>query len=174
MYAMSRRKYCCFFTTVALALLNMTSFSFAGDHSIQKESLRDLKGVYVSVESPAPEIQKDGLTEDRIQKDVELMLRMAGVKILSKKEWFDAEGSPFLYVNTHILKLRATREYIYSVNISFKQNVYPVRKPMEISGAATWSIGGIIGITPDLDKIRASVKEQVNEFIKAYLSVNPK
>ena len=171
---MNKRKYCCILLIVVLALLNMTSFSFAGDYSIQTESLRDLKGVYVSVESPTPEIQKDGLTEDRIKKDVELMLRMAGIKILSKEEWFDAEGSPSLYVNANVLKLLETREYVYSVNISFKQSVYPVREPMEISGAATWSAGGIVGITPDLDKIRASVKEQVDEFIKAYLSVNPK
>jgi hypothetical protein len=84
------------------------------------------------------------------------------------------EGSPFLDVNAHVLKLRATREYIYSVNISFKQTVYPARKPVEITGAATWTIGGIIGITSDLDKIRASVKDQVEDFIQAYLAVNPK
>jgi biotin operon repressor len=171
---MINRKYWGFFSGVIPVLLNITSFSLAGQYSIQQESLRDLKGVYISVESLAPEIQKDGLTEDRIRKDVELMLREAGIKILSKKEWFDAEGSPYLYVNAYILKLRDTREYIYSVNISFKQTVYPARKPVEITGAATWTIGGIIGITPDLDKIRASVKTQVEEFIKAYLSVNPK
>jgi biotin operon repressor len=170
---MINRKYWGFFSGVTLALLNIAPLSLAGQYSIQQESLRDLKGVYISVESLAPEIQKDGLTEDRIQKDVELMLRKAGIKILSKKEWFDAEGSPCLYVNAHVLKLRATREYIYSVTISLKQTVYPARKPVEIAGAATWTIGGIIGITPDLDKIRASVKTQVEEFIKAYLGVNP-
>ena len=153
--------------------------SFIGPYMFEEEggafeSLRDLKGIYVSVEKLTQEIQKDGLTKDRIQGDVELMLRMAGIKTLSKEEWFDEEGSPSLYVNANVLKLSATREYVYSVNISFKQTVYPIRKPMEITGAATWSVGGIVGITPDLGKIRASVKEQVDEFIKAYLSVNPK
>ena len=171
---MINRKYWGFFSGVIFVLLNITSFSLADQYSIQQESLRDLKGVFISVESLAPEIQKDGLTKDRIRKDVELMLRKAGIKILSKKEWFDVEGSPCLYVNAHVVKLRETREYIYSVNISFKQTVYPARKPVEITGAATWTIGGIIGITPDLDKIRASVKAQVEEFIKAYLAVNPK
>jgi hypothetical protein len=174
MYSMNRRKHFCIFTTVIFALLNMTSLSLAVHHSVQLESLRGLKGVYISVESVTPEIQKDGLTKDRIQGDVELMLRTAGIKILSKEEWFDEEGSPFLHVNANVLKLPATREYVYSVNISLKQTVYPIRTPMEISGAATWSVGGIVGITPDLGKIRASVKEQVAEFIKAYLSVNPK
>ena len=152
----------------------MSSFSSADYYSIQKESLRDLNGIYVSVEKLTHEIYKDGLTKDRIRRDVELMLRTAGIKILSKEEWFDAEGNPSLYVNANVLKLSATKEYVYSVNISLKQTVYPIRKPMEITGAATWSVGGIVGITPDLGKIRASVKEQVNEFIKAYLSVNPK
>ncbi len=170
---MINKKYWGFFSGVVFVLLNITAFSLAGQYSIQQESLRDLKGVYISVESLAPEIQKDGLTKDRIRKDVELMLRKAGIKILSKKEWFDVEGSPCLYVNAHVVKLRETREYIYSINISFKQTVYPARKPVEITGAATWTIGGIIGITPDLDKIRASVKTQVEDFIKAYLSVNP-
>ncbi len=170
---MINRKYWGFFSGVIFVLLNITSFSLAGQYSIQQESLRDLKGVYISVESLAPDIQNDGLTKDQIRKDVELILRKAGIKILSKKEWFDVEGSPFLYVNAHVVKLRETREYIYSINISFKQTVYPARKPVEITGAATWTIGGIIGITPDLDKIRASVKTQVEDFIKAYLSVNP-
>ncbi len=170
---MINKKYWGFFSGVIFVLLNITSFSLAGQYSIQQESLRDLKGVYISVESLAPDIQNDGLTKDQIRKDVELILRKAGIKILSKKEWFDVEGSPFLYVNAHVVKLRETREYIYSINISFKQTVYPARKPVEITGAATWTIGGIIGITPDLDKIRASVKTQVEDFIKAYLSVNP-
>jgi len=169
------RKYWGFFSGVIVALLlNTTSSSLAGQYTVQQESLRDLKGVYISVENLSAGIQKDGLTKDRIRKDVELMLRKAGIYILSKKEWFDTEGSPFLYVNAHVLKLPATSEYIYSINISFKQTVYPARKPVEITGAATWTTGGIVGITPDLDKIRASVKAQVEEFIKAYLAVNPK
>ena len=163
-----------FCAAVLLFLLNITPFSLAAHHSIQCESMRDLKGIYVSIERLASEIRNDGLTENVIRKDAELMLRKAGIKVFSKNEWLDVEGSPCLYVNANVLKLLATREYIYSVNISLKQTVYPIRKPIEISGAATWSIGGTIGITPDLKKIRASVKEQVEEFIKAYLSVNPK
>jgi hypothetical protein len=72
------------------------------------------------------------------------------------------------------LKLQESEEYLYSVNISLKQTVYPARNPIEISGAATWSTGGIIGITPNLRTIQEAIKGQVKEFIKVYLAVNPK
>ncbi|MBU2623718.1 MAG: hypothetical protein KKD92_15520 [Proteobacteria bacterium] len=166
-------KYWVFLITFALPLLTLSSFVMASDDKISRQSLRDLKGIYVSVEKLTPEIEKDGLTSNNIGKDVESMLRKAKIKTLSKGEWFDVTGSPYLYVNANVLKLPDTKEYIYSVNIALKQNVYPVREPIEILGAATWSVGGIIGITPSLDKIRASVREQVGKFIKAYLSVNP-
>jgi len=168
------RKHWILLITFILPLLTLSSPVMASDSQISRESLRDLKGIYVSVEKLAPEIGKDGLTGNSIGRDVESMLRKAKIKTLSKAEWFDATGSPYLYVNANVLKLPSTKEYIYSVNIAFKQNVYPVREAVEILGAATWSVGGIIGITPSLDKIRASIREQVDKFIKAYLSVNPR
>jgi hypothetical protein len=140
---------------------------------MQEESFGGLKGIYVSVERLDPRIEKDGLTDDQVRADVVSQLRLAGIKVLSKKEWFDTEGSPYLYVNANILKLQETEEYVYSVNISLKQNVYPARNAIEISGAATWTMGGIVGITPHLSEIRKSVGSQVKEFIKVYVSVNP-
>ena len=166
------KKHWILLITFILPLLTLTSPVMASDSQISRESLRGLKGIYISVEKLAPEIEKDGLTVNSIGRDVESMLRKANIKTLSKAEWLDATGSPYLYVNANVLKLPGTKEYIYSVNIAFKQNVYPVREAIEISGAATWSVGGIIGITPSLEKIRASVREQVDKFIKAYLSVN--
>ncbi len=168
------KKLCIFLIIFTLSLLNLSSFVTAYDSKVSRQSLRGLKGVYVFVENLEPQIEKAGLTRNSVRRDVELMLRKAKIKILSKGEWFDVTGSPYLYVNANVLKLPDTKEYIYSVNIALKQNVYPVREAIEILGAATWSVGGIIGITPSLDKIRASVREQVNKFIKTYLSVNPR
>lgn len=155
-------------------LSNFSSYAIASDAQYNRASLRGLQGLYVSVEGLSPEIQKDGLTEDLIRRDVESKLRMAGIRPLSKEEWFDVMGSPHLNVNVNALILRETKEYIYSIHLTFRQNVYPVREPILVLGATTWSVGGIIGITHGLDKIRASVRGQVDEFIRAYLSVNPK
>ena len=171
---MRQGKYWSFLTLLVLALLSPCTSSLGGYYAIQIESLRGLKGVHIWVESLASQIKKDGLTEELIRRDVASQLQVAGIRILSKEEWFDTEGSPYLYVNANVLKLQPTNEYIYSIGISLRQNVYPVRKPIEITGAATWSMGGIIGITSNLNKIRASVKDQIEEFIRVYLSVNPK
>ena len=159
---------------IVSAFLYLSSLALASDEKYNRASLRGLKGVYVSVEKLGSDIERDGLTRDRLRKEVESKLRMAGIKILSRKQWSDVEGNPYLYVNANVLKLRETREYIYSINIAFKQDVYPLREPGIVWGASTWSVGGIIGITPRLDKIHAAVKGKVEQFINAYLSVNPK
>jgi hypothetical protein len=154
--------------------LYISSFAFASDPRYNRASLRGFKGVYVSVEKLAPEIEANGLKGDRIQKDVVSKLRKVGIKTLSKEEWLRLNGSPSISVSILILKLRETKEYIYSTNTAFKQDVHSVREPMMILGASTWSARGRIGITSDLDKIRTSVTKQVDEFITAYKSVNPK
>jgi len=169
---MKNKKQWIFLITIILCQLSVASFLFASETNISRLSLRGLKGVYVKVEKIDSEIEKDGLTKNRIRKDVELKLRKAGIKTLSRDKWLIATGSPYLYVNVNVMKLRASKEYIYSVNIALRQNVYPVREPIEVIGATTWSIGGIVGITYNLNKIRSSVKGQIDKFIKTYLSVN--
>jgi hypothetical protein len=173
---MNRYPRIAFFGGVSLIfiLLNLSSFAMASDAKYNRASLRGVEAVYVKVEGLTPEIEKDGLTETLIRRDVESRLRTAGIRILSKEKWFDVTGSPHLYLNVNCLKLRETKEYIYSIRIAFRQNVYPEREPILILGATTWSAGGIVGITYRFDKIRTSVKGRVDEFIRAYLSVNPK
>ena len=90
---------------MVLVLPALAFFSMGASHSPQQESFRGLQGIYVSAERLDPRIEKDGLTDDQIRTDVVSQLRLAGIKVLSKKEWFDTEGSPYLYVNVNILKL---------------------------------------------------------------------
>jgi hypothetical protein len=156
------------------AMLPFSSYALASDAKYNRASLRGVEGVYVKIEGLTPELEKDGLRKILIRTDVESELRTAGIRTLSKEKWFDVTGSPHLYVNINCLKLRETKEYIYSVRIAFRQNVYPEREPILILGATTWSVGGVIGITQRIEKIRASLKSRVEEFVRAYLSVNPK
>jgi hypothetical protein len=149
-------------------------FSAGGaDNDNARQSLRGHAGIYVWIVALDPDIEREGLSEALIRKDVVSQLQGAGIRSLSKEKWFDTPGNPYLYVNANVLKLPDTKEYIYSVQVFFKQTVYPLHAPMEILGADTWSTGGRIGITGDLNKIRKSIGDLVQQFIRAYRSVNP-
>jgi hypothetical protein len=160
--------------TFVCVLMLFPPSSLGGDPRFNRNSLKDIQSFYVSVEPLAPEIEQDGLTQKSIQDDVEIQLRGAGIRTVPEKEAFDVPGNPYLYVNSHVLNLPATKEYIYSIHVSFHQNVYSLREPTIIVGAATWSSANIIGITGNLTKIRASIKNQVATFIEAYRVVNPR
>jgi len=60
----------------------------------QKDTLKGLHGVEVVVENPGPEVEKHGLTRQQIQTDVELKLRLAGIKVFSEKERLLSAGMP--------------------------------------------------------------------------------
>ena len=146
-------------------------FVFADDDNM----LRGLKGVNVMVADLRPEIERSGLSKTQIQTDVELKLRMAGIKVLSEEEYLSVPGFPHLYVRIAGFKAEAIRHYVFSVSVELMQEVYLVRTAPDFTeyGAVTWS-HSIVGISPKLGTIRAGVKDMVDRFIKAYLSVNPK
>lgn len=150
-----------------------TPFLFASDNQISRESLLGIEEIYVYVEPLGTEIEKLGLTGDLIQVDVIGKLKASGIKTLSRDEWLRKAGNPYLYVIIRVLGLTNTKEFIYSIDIAFRQSVYPIINTIEIPDAVTWSTGGVIGITPRLEKIRTSVKDQVDEFIHAFFSINP-
>lgn len=156
-----------------LIMLSTSSFVFAKYYSDNKETLRGLKGVFVLIEPLKPEIEKDGLTESQIQTDVELKLRLAGIKVLSKEEQVMSPGSPYLYVIPHIRKMDYNRGYLYTISVEFCQKVYLERDLKISSVATTWSTG-CLGTDPDLNSIRTVIKDQVDIFINDYLAVNPK
>ncbi len=146
----------------------------SSDDATSRLSLSGIKGFSIKVERLDPEIEGDGLRAATIQSDAESLLKGLGVRILSTMESLDQPGEPNLYINLNVLKLRATNEYIYSIQLAFRQNAYLSRTPIEVLGASTWSLGLVTGITPDLGKIRDSVKAQVQTFGQAFRSINPK
>jgi hypothetical protein len=146
----------------------------SSDDAPSRRSLSGIKGFSVKVEKIDPEIEGDGLRAATIQADAEELLKGLGIRVLSKVESLDEPGEPNLYIDLHVLKLRATNEYIYSIKVAFRQSAYLSRTPIEVLGASTWSLGLVTGITPDIKKIRDSVKAQVQTFGQAFRSVNPK
>jgi hypothetical protein len=138
-----------------------------------RESLKGLTGVGVMVENLGPDAEKDGLTMDQIQMDVELRLRMAGIKVLTQEQKLETPGMPFLYVHLNAQKRQAT--YAFSIDISLFQWVNLGRDPQISVDASTWSIGVLVSLGADnVSQTRNVIKDYVDKFINAWLSVNPK
>jgi hypothetical protein len=116
------------------------------------------------------------LTKTRLQADVELKLRTAGIKTLTQEECFKTPGEPYLYLNINLNTLKTeTDHYAYSIDIGLIQNVTLLRDPGQDTYAITWSTGGVglIG-KKRLSELQDSVGDLLSIFVKAFLSVNPK
>ena len=156
---------------VMIFLLISVAMAYVDD----KDSLQGLKGVDVLVEFLEPDIEKDGLNRSSIKTDVELKLRMAGIKVLTREEKFKEPGMPYLYVNVNAVK-RENEFYVYYIIVELKQGVSLMRDPKIFNLATTWEANGIIGIVyvNDVNSLRDTVKDRVDKFINDYLEMNPK
>ena len=157
-------------------LMIMASPLLALNSEMNRSSLQGLKGIRVLVEDFAPEVEREGLVKNQIQKDVEDKLRAGGMKILTQEEAVKTPGEPYLYVNLNVNFSKDEEEVCsYSIDIALIQNVNLVRNPKQTTYAITWSTGGVglIG-KKSLSQLKESVEDIVDIFIKAFLSVNPK
>jgi len=132
--------------------------------------LRGLEGVQVIVEEIQPEVERDGLTKAQLKTDVELALRMSGIKLLSAEERVQILSQPILYLNVNVMKTQGSG-YVFNVDLSARESGITLRGGM--TWAPTWE-WGYVGITPSLASIRDYVKDMVDRFINAYLTANPK
>ncbi|MBI4628075.1 MAG: hypothetical protein HY729_05150 [Candidatus Rokubacteria bacterium] len=148
----------------------------AVDNESERATLKGLPGVLVLVEDMNPEVERAGLARATLQTDVELKLRQAGIAVLSTTEMLAAPGYPHLYLNVATGAPRtAPGLYVYSIQLSLKQQVVVVRNTA-VSLASTWSTTAKFGTVgaDRLSSVRESVRDQVDKFINAWLSVNPK
>ena len=147
-----------------------------GASETDRDTLKGLMSFFVLVETPNVNAQSTGLTKERLQTDVELRLRKAGLPI--------RDSAPqYLYVNIAVLPLenysgKRNGNYLYTVNVDFCQSAILSRdKSIMAFGATTWKVGGRYGYVPagiDVKKVvREAVGDGVDEFINDYLTENP-
>jgi len=101
-----------------------------------------------------------------IRTDVELRLRAAGMRVLSEQEETKAPGSPYLYLNVNLVGTAA------AIEIQLMQMARLVRNG-EIAVGATWSQRSL-STNATTPIVRGLIKDQVDAFLNAWLSVNPR
>jgi hypothetical protein len=139
------------------------------------ESLRGIEGVMVAVEDLKPDIAGDGLSKEKIQTDVELKLRFAGITVLDENAWLNERGQPYLYVNINSNKNTGTGMYSFNISVVLRQNVIVARNPDVLISADTWHADhvGYVNVK-NAAGLRESIKDVVDIFINDYLAVNTK
>lgn len=139
--------------------------------------LRGLREIYLEVARLEPEIEEEGLTTKQIETYAERKFREAGIKRLSQAE-FERQTKDWaaLYVHVGIVRVlsRSTpKYYVYGIYIQLHQDALLVRQPDPVKPVITWWTAGLGG-ADSLNTVWIQVKDSLDEFVSAYLSVNPK
>ena len=166
-------KYIAYIFGIAFALTLISPFVYAqGDEKSNRETLRGFTGIGLIIDDIAPEIEKNGLKRDQIQKDVEQKLIAAEINILTQEEMVKATGRPHLYVKLNIIKPKI-EGYVFNIDVEFRQDATLKGNSYILHSVPTWSEASV-GITSKLNDITNSIKDLIDTFLNAYLSVNPK
>jgi hypothetical protein len=144
---------------------------YAIDDKTSRETIRGITGMHVVLYLQPFFLEYEGLSKSKIQTDVESELRLAGIKVLTKRELKKEKGQPIFYIYINGIK-GPKNILIYEVGVRLMQDASLVRKPNLTFLAPTWEIG-IVGFG-EIKNIQTDTKDMVDQFINAYLSVNPK
>lgn len=143
------------------------SLAFGLDNEMARKTLRGLEGVYVLI-SLDEKIHQVELLESQSKTDVDKKLRTAGIKVL-----LDKPGVPWMRV--HLYSLTNNQDIVYMVHLDLIQDAHLIKnyKLTRLTRVITWSTG-YLRRTYRIEDIRSDIKDLTDQFINAYLSVNPK
>lgn len=142
------------------------------------QSLKDLAGVIVVVEDFRSAAEDAGFDRGTFQTDVELKLRIAGIRATDDIEL------PRLYLNVNVLHRERNRNGPYNTSLELIQGVllrsqlrsepektFEDALAMTTTYSTTWSAGSLgFGSVAD---VRDAVRDLVDMFANDWLSVNP-
>jgi hypothetical protein len=153
----------------------MTMFMIGGlfaQAQNSKHSIASLKGMstlFVVVEQLPDGAMVLGLTAETIQTDVQLKLRVAGIRVVAREEGTKLPGGPYVYIALNL----TNNAQAASINIELRQNARLEPNGQFVLGVTTWNVGDIIS-NPTAQSIRDNIKDGVDLFLNVWLSVNPK
>lgn len=137
-----------------------------------RETLRGLPGVRVIVENLPKGAEEAGLSVSDLQTGVTFKLTSAGIPVLSREEWKETPGRPWLYVSVNTIKYLTS--YFFSIDLQLKQEVILRRQASMVTSSATWEMGsvGFVGVDGLVEKVHESIGAYVEEFISDFVVAN--
>jgi hypothetical protein len=164
-------KKCIVVSAVLFAILAISTHAMANLSAAERELLRGLDGFRLAVDRIRPDIERDGLFRSTLREDMELRLRMGGIRVMSEEEAERKPDAPCLYL--YVDALKCSLGYVYKVRLVLMEPVKLVRNNVKVT-ATILRIPDELGITSNLSEIRDVTGDFVDEFVKAWKAVNPK
>ena len=143
----------------------------ASAQSSAAKSLQGLRSFSVSIEPFASVERMMNLTEDDLQREVELKLRLVGIPI---KSLTDSDAT--IIVNLVALEDGTLYQYyMYHLGVDIQQSV-TLSINSQYAYVFTWHAGSIGGGPKGKVEmqIRNQLKDALDKFLNDYLSVNPR
>jgi hypothetical protein len=157
----------CFMTVFLIGL--SSPLIRAQDTENRRGTLKGISAILVIVETLPDGAKGLGLTEETIRTDVELKLRLAGMRAVTENEVFKLPGNPALYIRVTVTD---SGEAAF-IDLQLYQNVVLERNGQSALAVTTWSTGTLLS-GPSSQGVRNITKDLTNIFLNAWLSVNPK
>lgn len=148
---------------------------FASDTSMDRATLRGLKAVKVVVDPLGPELEHEGLDANRLRGIVEQKLRDAGVKVDNDVNEFIGLSISFAQAGRKVLSVKKG-PFSLTIGLGVYQVAVLTRDMATKTVVETWGVEKTAGAAAKgLDHdVSSAVDDLVDQFVKAYLSVNPR
>lgn len=137
-----------------------------------KDVLKGFRNISVLVEGIGGDARSDGLSEEKLVTDVELLLQQSGIHVAGS----EVLDIPRLYVNINAIKSDVSNRYSMGIEVSLQETVRLNRSPsIVVIGAITWRKGStaVCGAIDLEDYARKIVRDHVQAFCNDWMKVNP-
>ena len=143
------------------------------------QTLFGIDELYVFIQRPSADPNKDGLVWKELRAKVEHKLTEAGIKMYSGnvRGWPLNFETPILTIDIDMLKLKELKRYVFNTQTSLSRPVHLPIRSMYTFKADVWKKNSRMRtITAEYmpPEVTGVVMGQVEAFIHAYLAANPK
>lgn len=170
---------------LALAFMVGTISSAGSAMTKNIDDLHGIKSVLLYVAVVTPSGLDCELNAGELSRDVELKLRLAGIKVLKSMTKFtenspqliqswEAEGRPQLWISVFISNSFLSGKYSFRISVRLKQDVLIARAPSTVIVSTTWEDEDWFEKTGAIKDIRDAIKDSMDKFLNDYLTINPK
>jgi len=159
---------------VAAVVLQLVSPCVQAEDAVSdKESLRGITLIGVTIGKISHTAKKIGMHRDSLRESIALKLRTEGIRVATPDELHADAATPYLQVTLFVSYSKPT--YMYTVMVGLNEKVHLVRDPKIVSYAMPWwriMRGEHVGTPGIQQEVEDSLRKLLKEFVDDYFSVN--